>query len=1265
MMLDNFYQSSFFIVAAVISLSTLIFNVVEGRTKKRQNLIFAFLLIVTFLSALTSVAAKYSMGLASENLIARRILFIAQYIYFLTHSLLPVLFYLYVGMVSGVLRTHSKRRIVLTMLPCIAAELLVVINPLFFFVYHYTEDYNFVRGWGEMMVYLVSAFYLILAMAHLLRYWQMLTFRRRWALLYSFGLAITGILLQLFIYDLRVELVFEAMAFTGIMLTVEKEDDRIDEATGIYNRTALRSDIQNYLRLETRLQLICVRVINSDVLQRIAGVASADAMIRDVAAYLKSVHSAFDIYRPQQAAFLLVLRDKSAAEVRQLAYDITRRFDEPWAGHYVDLRLKAVLLLAEVPEEYRTVEDVLLLCDGDLPAAETRRILSGSELRFLKRDLQVEEALLRGFTEHNFEMYYQPVYNLRNRAIHAAEAFPRLHDATLGVILPEEFMPIAVKNDIIERLNSLIIEEICLFLSSGIPTELGLMRILFGISSYQCLNPRFLEELKKSIRKYGVDASLINIELRDFNSEEDLPQLKQVFDAMKEMGLRLSLDRFGMGNSNLQSLSVLRFDTVNIDIDEMEGRGSDEIGYSLVENSVRMLGQMHKQILIKGISTQEEIDRISELDVDYLQGDYYSKAVSQNELISILRVTEVARREEQQARAQSEAKSSFLANMSHEIRTPINAILGMNEMILRESGDTNIIAYARDIERAGNTLLSLINDILDFSKIEAGRMEIILAEYGLSSVINDVVNLVQGKATQKGLAFILDVDERLPESLYGDEMRVRQIITNLLNNAVKYTETGSVTLSIQGKYLDDDTLMLRIDVADTGMGIKEEDVGKLFGTFQRVDMNRNRTIEGTGLGLAITQNLLRLMNGEIDVKSVYGEGSVFSVHLPQMVLDRRPIGDLKERVRQHTEERTAYHQSFTAPDAHILVVDDTPMNLTVIKGLLKKTELQIDTATGGEECLRMIGKTHYDCIFLDYRMPGMDGTETLHRMRAMRGHPNTSTPVIVLTANALTGAREKFLSEGFDDYLTKPVDTGKLEQMLIQYLPGDKVSRTETEESGTHTVESEARYSSLRAALPEIDIHTGIAHCGSEEAYEQAFRIYRDSLPAKAREIRTCFDNEDWENYTIQVHSLKSTSRVIGALKLGEDAWELEQAGDARDLACIAEKTPLLLRKLDELSEAFARLDTTEEKQMSEDASASETMDRDTWTEAWQALSDFVDQMDFEDSDFVLNELRGYAMSPEEAAQVSMAEGALAHLDWEELGTMCREALTMLTGEET
>ncbi|MBR5761273.1 MAG: response regulator, partial [Lachnospiraceae bacterium] len=383
------------------------------------------------------------------------------------------------------------------------------------------------------------------------------------------------------------------------------------------------------------------------------------------------------------------------------------------------------------------------------------------------------------------------------------------------------------------------------------------------------------------------------------------------------------------------------------------------------------------------------------------------------------------------------SKSDFLANMSHEIRTPINAVIGMNEMIMREAKDEKIADYSKNIESAGRSLLSIINDILDLSKIEAGKMELTEAPYKFSSLINDVVVMISVKAREKNLAFNVNVDETLPDGLYGDEIRIRQIITNVLNNAVKYTEKGSVTLTVDYNRTGDDCNLL-VRVTDTGIGIKPEDIDKVFEKFDRADMERNKTIEGTGLGLTIVKRLLVMMDGTISVESEYGKGSTFFLRIPQKIRDDDAIGDYRKKFSSASASDGGYKELFHAPDAEILVVDDTLINLTVVRALLKKTKIKIDTATSAAEALIKTTEKKYDTILLDNRMPGMDGAEALPIMRTQEGGLNKETPVVCLTADAVSGARERYIAEGFTDYLTKPIESAALERMLLKYLPKDK-----------------------------------------------------------------------------------------------------------------------------------------------------------------------------------------------------------------------------------
>ncbi len=381
------------------------------------------------------------------------------------------------------------------------------------------------------------------------------------------------------------------------------------------------------------------------------------------------------------------------------------------------------------------------------------------------------------------------------------------------------------------------------------------------------------------------------------------------------------------------------------------------------------------------------------------------------------------------ANAANVAKSQFLANMSHEIRTPINAILGMNEITLRECQDENLLSYMEDIRNAGNNLLSIINDILDFSKIEAGKIDILEDQYELAKLIKDVVDLIDTKAKSKGLTLTVDAPESLPSVLFGDANRIRQIMVNLLNNAVKYTHEGFVKLQVDVRRIDKDRAQLQVVIKDSGIGIKTEDMSQLFESFSRVDEKKNKNIEGTGLGLAITNRLTRMMQGSIEVESVYGQGSTFTLSLPQRVISDAPMGYFKEKAKE--TKRNVKH--IDASGVNILIVDDTRINLRVAQGLLKPTKANVTICGSSKECLEILKTQQFHIVFLDHMMPEMDGIETLHAIKEDASMDVMNTVFVALTANALTGVRESYLAEGFDDYLSKPIDPMELEEMVERY----------------------------------------------------------------------------------------------------------------------------------------------------------------------------------------------------------------------------------------
>lgn len=595
----------------------------------------------------------------------------------------------------------------------------------------------------------------------------------------------------------------------------------------------------------------------------------------------------------------------------------------------------------------------------------------------------------------------------------------------------------------------------------------------------------------------------------------------------------------------------------------------------------------------------------------------------------------------QQANEANEAKSYFLSTMSHDIRTPMNAILGLNEMVLRETSDDGIRRYSESIRTAGNTLLSLINDILDFSKIEAGKMEIINVDYSFVSLLNDLVSMVEKKAEDKGLSLNLDIDEKIPMVLNGDEIRIKQIIINILSNAVKYTKQGSITFSAKATLIDDkqDAISLRISVADTGIGIKPEDLDRLFVAFERIEEKRNRNIEGTGLGMTIAQSFLDMMGSHLEVESEYGKGSVFSFEIVQKVVKWDPIGDYEEAFRRSLSERINYHEKFTAPHARVLAVDDTPVNLTVFVSLLKRTGIQIDTAGSGDEGIALYSKNHYDVIFLDHMMPDKDGIETLKEMKALKDTQNDATPIICLTANAISGMREMYTNAGFDDYLTKPINVERLEMMLLQYLPKGKIAPATDDDDMDEFVLPDFLFH-----LKELDVNSGLNHCGNGESYMLTLKLYHDTAAKNAEEIENYWAAGDIKNTTIKVHALKSTSRVIGALELGEFAARLEKAGDGGDIRLLEEELCELIARYRKLAKD---LEPLSEQTAPDKDDTRPFIEAGALEEFYKNLGEFCENFDFDSVVNLVESLSGYRIPDDEATRVDAIRKAVDNYDYE------------------
>lgn len=506
----------------------------------------------------------------------------------------------------------------------------------------------------------------------------------------------------------------------------------------------------------------------------------------------------------------------------------------------------------------------------------------------------------------------------------------------------------------------------------------------------------------------------------------------------------------------------------------------------------------------------------------------FQNRINQHALDAIQKANEDLRDSELKAENANRAKSDFLSNMSHEIRTPINAILGMNEMILRECKDKKILEYASAVQTSSNALLSLVNDVLDLSKIESGKLEIKEEEYKLQDLILNSYGMISERLEKKGLRGSIFCNANLPSGLVGDFSHLRQILVNFLTNACKYTEKGNVDFFILGSVTGNEAKII-FSIKDTGIGIKEENRSKMFKKFERFDLQRNRNVEGTGLGLSISKQLCDLMGAKIEVKSEYGKGSEFIITVPQKIFDATPVGEISPKGKQKEKEIQIYHQSFEAPDVDVLAVDDVELNLIVFENLLKETKMKIDLVESGAAAIERASEKHYDIIFMDYMMPEMDGIQTLEKLRSL-DTPNNKTPVIVLTADALAGVREKYIRAGFKDYISKPVDGNQLEKMLIRYLPQQKVFL----KTGKEDIPCGEKISRFKNMLPEFDYETALSYC--DESEEFCIEIISEYCTNNhIDDLKNYFEECEWENYRQRLHSLKSTTHTVGLAALSEE----------------------------------------------------------------------------------------------------------------------------------
>lgn len=564
------------------------------------------------------------------------------------------------------------------------------------------------------------------------------------------------------------------------------------------------------------------------------------------------------------------------------------------------------------------------------------------------------------------------------------------------------------------------------------------------------------------------------------------------------------------------------------------------------------------------------------------------------------------------------AKTNFVSNMSHEIRTPMNSIVGITEILLRSHHSPKEQEYLLNIQSSGRVLLTIINDVLDCSKMESGKMQLFDEPYDTFSLFHDLKISMENRIANCPLELIYDIDPDIPCTLKGDMGRIRQIITNLVNNAIKYTEKGSIRFTVRVRQKNADKVMLYYAVEDTGIGIRKEDQKILFDAFQRVEIDRNRYVEGTGLGLTISQNLVNMMGGVIEVESEYGKESRFFFTIEQTIIDPTPVSAVNYNGQKDNVTEKEAECLFIAPEAHILLVDDNELNLVVAKELLKPLRMQIDTAENGLQAVKMVRGSQYDLVLMDHMMPVMDGIEAAKAIRALPEDKYQKLPIIALTANAMVDARKEFLNAGMNGFVAKPIDFARICNQLKLWLPKDLV-RDVPKEEAKKLLADDLSDREIQPEDPQMgfSFEEGVKHCGSKAALMKTIRIFYRTIDSKADKIEQCLKEGLISDYVVEVHALKSSALLIGAVPLSEAAKELEGYGKQGKTELLEEKTPDLLAMYRDFKDILKPYADKEE-------AARQEASNGEWCQALQQIHQCIEQFDLDGVDRIMEKLEEY-----------------------------------------
>lgn len=629
----SIFEVEIYMSAMLICVTGILFTLINQRTDKLQNKIYLALISVLSLNCIFEIISALTRPYNLTSEAAAIATKLSTFLYFLLHSALAPLFFLYVLIVCGV----DIKRYILSGVPFVAGELLVLVTPFTSAVYYFDSSMVFHRNWAESVVYVSSGLYLTMAIFMLMSSWRALNSKRRTALIYLFIVIILGLTLQLIDFNIRSELVSEAVALIGVMISIEIEDDRIDAGMGIYNRHAFTYDINTYILSGRKLCLLCLKITNTEIIKRATGSDNTDASNKMVAEYLKTLVPRYLIYSTNPDTFMITLMDNDEQKAVALAETISKRFESPWEIGENEIPLRVLLMAAEVPDRISTVTDALYMADSPVPKKIDKDILTGSDLDYLLRRAAVESAVTRGLAQNNFEVFYQPTYYVGDGRLHGAEALIRLRDPELGNLFPEEFIPIAEQIGLIDEVDDFVLRQVCSFIKSGVPAEGGMEYINVNLSVLECMQPDFAEHVIGIVDEYGIEKSMINFEITESIAASDYVMLSRVVRILKRQGFRFSMDDYGTGYSNMQSIFRLDFDIVKIDKSILWSAEKGHLGQIILESSVRMIRQMRRKILVEGVETEHQLQMLRDLEIDYAQGFFFSKPISLNDFIALIK----------------------------------------------------------------------------------------------------------------------------------------------------------------------------------------------------------------------------------------------------------------------------------------------------------------------------------------------------------------------------------------------------------------------------------------------------------------------------------------------------------------------------------------------------------------------------------------------------------------------------------------------------